>query len=234
MHGRKVNISLSLIVLISLLSITTILLILYAMEVFDQKWAPIVGGMAISSLVSLVQFLIGYKNYRNNEKLEDCGVLEFLSTRGDKKYYSRLINKADAKFDLIFHTSKRFFEDFCEEEAEDNFLIKKLDGNQKLTVRMLLTHRDFLEPEEQPSYDISKRAIKRLTDKYNQRFQVKFYEHEPNHNLFITDKDAVIGPYFKNERGKYLPSIHFRSNASFVAPYKKFFDTEWENAKSFD
>ncbi|MBH0089523.1 hypothetical protein [Pseudoalteromonas sp. NSLLW218] len=234
MHAQKVKISLSLIVLILLFLTTAILLVLYAKEVFEQKWAPIVGGMAISSLVSLVQYLISYKNYRNNEKLEDSGVLEFLSTRGDRRYYSQLINKADAQFDLLFHTSKRFFEDFCEEQPEDNLLIKKLDNNPKLIVRMLLTHRDYLESEEQPSYDISERAIKRLTDKYSERFQVKFYKHEPNHNLFITDKDAVIGPYFKNERGKYLPSIHFRSNASFVAPYKKFFDTEWNNAESFD
>lgn len=234
MHAQKVKVSLSLIVLILLFLTTAILLVLYAKEVFEQKWAPIVGGMAISSLVSLVQYLISYKNYRNNEKLEDSGVLEFLSTRGDRRYYSQLINKADAQFDLLFHTSKRFFEDFCEEQPEDNLLIKKLDNNPKLIVRMLLTHRDYLESEEQPSYDISERAIKRLTDKYSERFQVKFYKHEPNHNLFITDKDAVIGPYFKNERGKYLPSIHFRSNASFVAPYKKFFDTEWNNAESFD
>ncbi|AIY63942.1 hypothetical protein [Pseudoalteromonas piratica] len=231
MYKKHLNVSISVIVLGLLVLGTSVLIFLYHKEVFDEKWAPIVGGMAISSLVSLIQFLINFKNYRNNEKLEDSGVREFLSTRGDRDYYSKLINKANTQFDLLFHTSKRFFEDFCEEQGEDNLLIKLLDKNPNLVVRMLLTHRDYLEERDHLSYDISSKAISRLRKKYGDRFQVRFYCHEPNHNLFITDTDAVIGPYFKNEKGKYLPSIHFRSNASFVAPYKKYFNTEWENAE---
>ena len=97
---------------------------------------------------------------------------------------------------------------------------------------MLLLDEGYLSDEDKAAFEISKNEILRLTKKYPKRFFVRFYKHTPNHNLFLTEKDAVIGPYFENTKGKYLPSIHFRSNAEFVQPYKDYFDKEWEDAQN--
>jgi hypothetical protein len=231
-YRTNIRVSLSTVVFVVLTTTTVVLLYLYAYDKVAQKWAPIVGGMAISVLVSLIQFAINFKSYRNSEKLEDVGIKEFLKTRGDKNYYSKLIENANKEFHLIFHTSKRFFEDFCQDEPGDNLLVKKLDSNVDLTVKILLLHQSLLACDDQPSFDISLREIQRLAQKYHNRFEVRYYMHEPNHNLFLTDNDAIIGPYFTNAKGKYLPSIHFKANASFVAPYRDYFAREWDNAKS--
>ena len=233
-YRTNINISLAKLITGSLLIVTAFLLYFYANGKVSEKWAPIIGGMAVSSLVSLIQFLINYKNYRSSEKLEDCGVKEFLETRGDKNYYSKLINNSNKELRLIFNTSKRFFEDFCQEEQGDNLLTTKLDKNPELKVRMLLTDFDFLSEDDRASFGISKTEIARLSLKYQNRFQVRFYTHVPNHNIFLTDKDAVIGPYFENLKGKYLPSIHLSSNATFVEPYITYFENEWTNAKPND
>jgi len=231
-YRTKIKISLAQLILGLLIITTAFLIYFYTNGKMSEKWAPIIGGMAVSSLVSLIQFGINYKNYRNSEKLQDCGVKEFLNTRGDKDYYSKLIRNSNKDLRLIFNTSKRFFEDFCQEEDGDNLLTTKLDSNPDMSVKMLLTDIDYLSDDDKTSFDISQNEIARLTEKYQERFQVRFYRHVPNHNIFLTDSDAVIGPYFEQRKGKYLPSIHFNSNANFVAPYITYFENEWKNAKS--
>ncbi|MBL4679673.1 MAG: hypothetical protein JKY88_02970 [Pseudomonadales bacterium] len=236
MFAFKTNfkVPLSIILLIILVLFSVVLVYLYANSKLDTKWAPFVGGAAVSSIAALFQYLISFIDYRNNEKLKDSGVIKFLSSRGDKDYYQSLIKNSTTELKLLFHTSKRFWEDFCSDGKGDDLLIEALNTKSNLNVKLLILSKQLLPQEEHSGYDIAQKIIKQMHDKFGDRFQVMYYNHAPTHNIFLSDNDAVIGPYFEHVKSKNSHSIHFKSNAGFVTEYKEYFDKEWLLANDSD
>lgn len=230
----KFKVPLSIILLIVLSLISAFLVYKYANSELDAKWAPFVGGAAVSSLAALFQYLVSFVDYRNNEKLKDSGVIKFLPSRGDKAYYQNLIKNSTSELKLLFHTSKRFCEDFCSNGTGDNLLIEALNTKPNLKVKLLILSKQLLPEDEYAGYEIAQKILKQMQDKFGTRFQVKYYVHAPAHNIFLSDNDAVIGPYFEHAKSKYSHSIHFKSNAGFVTEYKEYFDKDWDLANGTD
>jgi len=230
----KLKVPLSIILLTILVLISTYLVYLYSESELDAKWAPFIGGAAVSSIAALFQYLISFIDYRNNEKLKDSGVIKFLSSRGDKSYYQNLIKNSTSELKLLFHTSKRFCEDFCSDGTGDNLLIETLNTKPNLHVKLLILSKKLLPKDEHAGYEIAQKILKKMQGKFGVRFQVKYYSHAPSHNIFLSDNDAVIGPYFDHAKSKYSHSIHFKSNAGFVTEYKEYFDKDWNLANDTD
>ncbi|WP_448250278.1 hypothetical protein [Thalassotalea agariperforans] len=230
----KFKIPLSIILLLSLVIISIWLVYSYANSDIETKWAPFIGGAAVSSIAALFQYLISFIDYRNNEKLKDSGVVKFLASRGDKSYYQNLIKNSTIELKLLFHTSKRFCEDFCASGKGDNLLIEIMNAKPKLTVKMLILSRGLLHDDDKTSYEIAQKILNQMKSKFGDRFQIKYYNHIPAHNIFLSDNDAVLGPYFEHAKSKYSHSIHFKSNANFVTEYKEYFDKEWDLANDTD
>jgi hypothetical protein len=232
--NQKLKIPFSLIILIGFAGLSITLLWYYSKADIDIRWAPLVGGALVASISSLVHFGISFIDFRNNEKLNDSGVKKFLTRRDDKNYYKTLIESASKELSLLFYTSKRFCEDFCTDGDGDNLLIKCLNNNSELKVRLLVLSKNLIDECDKGNYTIAETSLKKMTDKFGERFEYRFYDHIPTHNIFMSDVDAVIGPYFYNKNSKYSHSIHFRADARYVQDYKTYFDAEWENAKSTD
>jgi len=230
----KLKIPLSIILLSILVLISIYLVYLYSESEVDTKWAPFIGGAAISSIAALFQYLVSFIDYRNNEKLKDSGVIKFLSSRGDKNYYQNLIKNSTSELKLLFHTSKRFCEDFCSNGTGDDLLIEALNTKPNLKVKLLILSKQLLPEDEYAGYEIAQKILKQMQVQFGDRIQVKYYDHAPSHNIFLSDNDAVIGPYFAHAKSKYSHSIHFKSNANFVTEYKEYFDKEWDLANGTD
>jgi hypothetical protein len=229
----KINVSLAKIVLVILIVTSLALLIFYWKGTISEKWAPVIGGAAIASFTALFQYLISYLDYKNNERLSVSGVVNFLTSRDDKEYYANLISNSRKELNCLFFTSKRFCEDFCTPAGNDNLLITQLETQPTLRVRMLVQKKENLPADLHNNYDIANNLLLKMIDKFPERFQVKTYTHVPTHNIFTTEKDAIVGPYFHSKSGKYNHSIHFNSNADYMADYMAYFEKEWTDASNY-
>jgi len=234
LYNTNINIPVSIILLFSLAILSSVLVYLYLFTALDPKWGPLIGGATISSIAALFQYLVSFFDYRNNEKLKDSGVIEFLSSRGDKNYYQKIIKNSRTELKLLFHTSRRFCEDFCSDGKGDNLLIEMLNTKPKLNVKLLILSKPLLPQAEQASYEMASVILLKMQQEFGSRFQVKYYNHTPTHNIFISDNDTIIGPYFEGVKSKYSHSIHFKSNADFITEYKEYFDVEWDKSNDSD
>jgi hypothetical protein len=234
LYNTNINISASIILLVSLAIVSSVLVYLYIFTTFAPKWGALIGGAAISSIAALFQYLVSFFDYRNNEKPKNSGVIEFLSSRGDKKYYQKIVKNSRTELNLLFHTSKRFCEDFCSDGQGDDLLIDMLNTKPKLNVKLLILSKSLLPQSEHAGYDIASVILSKMQQKFGDRFQVKYYNHAPTHNIFISDNDTIIGPYFEGVKSKYSHSIHFKSNADFITEYKEYFDVEWDISNGSD
>lgn len=230
----RVNFSLVNLCLAILIFFTCVLSYFYWKGGLSDKWSAVVGGAVVASFTAIFQYIISYLDYRNNERLAISGVVNFLTSRDDKSYYSNLIENADVELQCLFYTSKRFCEDFCTEGGGDGLLIDKLNSKPELKVKIIIQEKASLPTSQHLNFDIASGKLQFMMEKFPGRFQVKTYKHIPTHNLFMTDKDAVIGPYFYNKNGKYSHSIHFRSDASYVKDFKTYFNEEWADANNYN
>jgi hypothetical protein len=230
----RVNFSLATVTLAILIILSIILVITYSLGNLSGKWSPIVGGAVVASVTALFQFTLSFLDYRNNERLSVAKVQKFLSSRDDRAYYTELVKNCGGRLDCLFFTAKRFCDDFCTDGGNDDLLIRMLHNSPELKVRIMIQERNLLSPDRARDFDSISEKIINLNERFSYRFLVKTYSHIPTHNIFMTEKDAVIGPYFYNKDGKYTHSIHFYKEASFVEDYREYFEYEWTNGKDYN
>ncbi|ABI72978.1 hypothetical protein [Shewanella frigidimarina] len=224
---KRITIPTSIIVLSVFVVISIFLIYFYANSDINNKWAPLIGGALVASISSLIHYSLTIFDLRKNEKLNDSGVIKFLESRDDRDYYGKLIKNTKNELNLLFYTSKRFCEDFCTNGGKDNLLISTMENNPNLIVKLLILDKSHINGGDQHNFEIADVKLKVMQDKFGDRFQVKYYDHIPTHNIFLSEKDAIVGPYFYNANGKFSHSIHFRASAKFIKEYKEYFDAEW-------
>ncbi len=229
----RINFSLAILVLFILILLCATLLLLFSFTHLSDKWSAILGGGVVASVTALFQYAISYLDYRNNERLAISKVKNFLTSRDNKDYYTKLIRDSGGRIDCFFFTAKRFCDDFCTDGGNDNLLIKRLNENQRIRVRLMVQDRSMLPESLQRDFDSIIDKLNELSRRFGERFSVKTYSHIPAHNIFITDKDAIIGPYFNNKKSKYSHSIHFEESADFIKDYKDYFEQEWSDGTDY-
>jgi len=232
-YSTVLSLKLPAIILAIYFLISIILLIVYFLFDFGEKAGALIGGGAVASVFGLMGLLMDYFNYLNTETLDKNGVVKFLGRRDDKKYYSEMISKSNRELKLLFETSNKFCEDFCTSTDGDDLLIRKLVSNENLTVKLLIAEEEFLDNHGKSRLSSSRIILERMIQRFPDRFLVKVYSHSPNHSIFLTDKDAVVGPYFPGVRGRTTRSIHFRRDSSFIEKYVEYFDEEWSSSRDY-
>lgn len=229
---KKFVLGLSTLVILVTISVTLILSYYFYNEPLNSKLSMIYGGALVASFFMLIQFLLSYSDYHNNEKLQRYGVKGLLSKRDDKQYYLNLIKDAKLELNLLFHTGKRFCEDFCGQGGDDGFLIDQITKNKNLKVRVLLQKRETLKENDQLKFDVALKFIDAMKKEFPSRFEVGYYDNSPSHNIFASENDVIVGPYFEHVDGKYTHSMHFKRNAGYVMEYMEFFNCEWDRVNN--
>ena len=230
MFSKNITIPVSKIVLWIYVFAAFILSLLYFFSsLLPQKLEPLIGGGLVSIIAVLAQFLMSYSDYKNNEKLKKHRIIELLERRDDKNYYKKLVQSANKKLDLLFYTGKRFSEDFCQEVAGDDEIISCLRRGVK--IRLLLSSESMLNGHDKSDFQSAVENFKKIKSNFPEQFDFKLYNHIHCHNMFSSELDTIVGPYFYNKRSKYSHSIHFATNAPYVADYLEYFESEWTSAQ---
>lgn len=232
MFRKSINITLSTIVLLIVLIATIVLGYFYFFENQSTKLEAILGGSLVATIFMLIQLILTWKDFNNNELLSRFGLRNILSKRDDKAYYSNLIKSTKKEFNLFFHTGNRFCEDFCGTGGDDDLLINQLRKNKRLKVQLLVQDKDLLSASDQNKFELADEAFSRMKSEFPDRFEVKYYRFTPCHNIFATENDVIVGPYFEHIKGKYTHSVHFKRNASYVDEYMEYFKDEWQKANN--
>lgn len=220
------------ILFVAYLILAAILLGVFFVVDADSKIGALAGGATVAAFFGIINLSLDYYNYLNTETLNKSGVKKFLTRRDDKSYYSELIDSASQEMKLLFETSNKFCEDFCSQGDGDDLLIKKLSVTEDFSVKMLIAKGDQVDEHARQRLQISRGALEEMQRKFPKQFEVRVYDHRPNHSIFLTEKDVIVGPYFPKLRGKNTHSVHFRSGSDFVGMYEKYFDEEWERAEA--
>ncbi|MCH7377877.1 hypothetical protein MM182_21315 [Aeromonas sp. MR19] len=234
MIKKKITISLSKVILWTYISMAILLVALYSFDIITStKWAPLVGGGLVSVVALLVQFTTDYLDYVRNEKIINSGLIGVLERRDDKDFYRNIIKNSKAELKFLFHTGKRFSEDFCQAESGDNEFILAL--TRGVNVKLLLPRVDSITSEkEKQNLTLALERFVEIKDNFKENFEIRLYNHEPHHSIFASDTDIIVGPYFEKRKSKYSQSLHFRTGAAFTLDYIQYFDEEWCNAKGQD
>lgn len=234
MIKNEITISLSKIILSTYTLMALSLTALYSLDIITStKWAPLVGGALVSIVALLVQFITDYLDYVRNEKIINAGLIGVLERRDDKDFYKKVIKNSKVELKFIFHTGKRFIEDFCQVESGDNEFILAL--TRGVNVKLLLPTVDSIKNENEKQNLIS--ALEHFIEikrNFKENFEIRLYNHEPHHSIFASDTDIIVGPYFEKRKSKYSQSLHFKIGAAFTLDYIQYFDEEWGNAESQD
>lgn len=196
----------------------------------NDKIISLVGGATVASLFSILQVGVNWKNYSAYDKYRGLKVKEILAQRDDKKYYENLIVGCNDVVDIMGVSCKRFLEDFADRESNSHVLIDALDRRKNIKIRLLVAGMEYAPEEIKDNFERIKARMDLLKKTYGERFDYKYYLHEPVHSYVRVDTDILVGPHFSGVSSKHSPAIHLDSSSSFVEKYIKYFEDEWERA----
>lgn len=227
------NIYLSKIIIVLLAFAIIVIILLYYQEP-DPKQSALLGGLATGLMVAGLQLLLSWTEHVENEKIKRLRVKQILATRDDEKLYRRIIDNANSQVLMLANTAYRFLEDFADEDIarqDKRALIKALERG--VSVKILLPEPQYLTLEDdKDKANISARKFNNLKSKFGDKFQVRYYNHSPAHNLLVVDHECLAGPIFPDISSKNSPAIYTDDESTFIKPYIKYFEAEWDKASA--
>lgn len=217
-----------------LLAVAIIVLILLYYQELDPKQSALLGGLATGLMVAGLQLFLSWTEHVENEKIKKLRVKQILATRDDEKLYRGIIDNANNRVFMLANTASRFLEDFADEDIarqDKRALIKALERG--VSVKILLPKPQYLTLEDDKhKAKISARKFSILKTKFGDNFQVRYYNHSPAHNLLVVDHECLAGPIFPDISSKNSPAIYTDDESTFIKPYIKYFEAEWDKAAS--
>lgn len=227
------------IIIFSLLILT--ILILLVLFIFDTlsgpKWSTVISGLLTGFIIALFQAFLSWYEFKKIDKLKDLKIIEILPNREDSVYYGKLISRSTNEIKLLGVTAQRFLDDFGSDNsnapAHKKVLIKTLDDNDDIKVMILIADYDVIKDSRDNSnkYSSAKDRLYALSKEYKNKFQFRYYKHEPTHSIMIIDNECIVGPIFPHVESKYTPAIHLHADSSFARQYIKYFDEEWNKCQ---
>jgi len=195
----------------------------------ENKWNPILGGLATGLLLVIVQYLFSWYEHVEREKLARLGLENALDNKRKREYYGDLIQSANTSIDLMGKTGYHFLEDFANSSGshkETNALFEAL-RKPNMRVRFLFPSSRFLTGGDQNRATESEAQLKTLKSKYT-NFTYRYFDHVECHSIFIADDDVIIGPFFPGLPSMDTPALHVRADAYYARKYLEYFDAEWD------
>jgi hypothetical protein len=194
----------------------------------SEEIENIIGGAFVTMIAVMIQFLASWEDHRNSEFLKKNGVINFLDRRDDKIYYRGLVDSADEYINMMFYTARRFVDDFCSTVDGDNSLILAL--SRGVEVKLLVASETQIDKSEIADLEKTIEKLRSLKQKYNYPISVRKYNNQPAHNIFSTEVDTVVGPYFHPKERRYNHSIHLYTRAKFTKGYLNYFNDVWDKS----
>lgn len=235
---RTSTIRYSFIIFSSLIGLIILLFILYWLEVIENpKVSTVISGLLTGFIVALFQAILAWYEIKKIEKLKELKIIEILPSREDPVYYGNLISRSSKEIKLLGVTAQRFLDDFGNGSpnapAHKKVLIKALNENNDIKVKLLIAHYDVIEdnPENLNKYNLANPALAKLSQEYQNKFEYRYYKHEPTHSVLIIDNECIVGPIFPHVESKYTPAIHLHTDSAFARHYIKYFDEEWNKCQ---
>ena len=100
-----------------------------------------------------------------------------------------------------------------------------------ITVRILLPLNKYLPTEEKKNAGkIVLEKYKELHNRYNNKIEIRYFDHSPAHSIFRVDDTCIVGPVFPEVESKYTPALHLLNTSPMAIKYINYFDSEWEDA----
>jgi len=227
------------IIIFSFLILTILLLLI--LFIFDTlsgpKWSTVISGLLTGFIIALFQAFLSWYEFKTTDKLKDLKIRKILPSREDPVYYGNLISRSTNEIKLLGVTAQRFLDDFGSDSpnapAHKKVLINALDDNDDIKVRLLIANYDVVKDNKDNAnkYSLAKNRLITLSEKYKNKFEFRYYKHEPTHSIMIIDNECIVGPIFPHVESKYTPAIHLHADSSFARHYIKYFDEEWNKCQ---
>lgn len=220
------------VLVVIILSVITIGLI-FLFFVSDNKISNLIAGAASGLAVSIVQLILSWEDYVQNEKFSDLKLIKVLDKRDERDKYQRYIQGSTQEIDLMGVTASRFFRDFADldrEATEDaKVILNALERNVR--IRVLLPNRSFLPNDKQADFDAVKCCVEKIREKYNDKIELRYFDHIPAHSILKVDDECIVGPIFPGLSSKYTPALHLKTKSHYALKYIEYFDREWKECE---
>lgn len=214
------------------LSLATIFLIVIYWKTENNPWSSILGSLIAGLIVAIIQFLIAWQDYKENEKLKKLKLIEILYNRNERSWYANYIAEANNQIDVMGVTAVRLFDHFASTDNNapetDKVLIRVLEKG--IVVRLLLPDEDHL-PNNEKKQDANK-VRKKHQDLVKQfpNLEMRYFKHIPAHSIFRVDDECIVGPVFPELESKYTPGLRLKNKSPLASKYIEYFEKEWNNA----
>jgi hypothetical protein len=225
----QVNVRLPIVVLVLLVVATIIAGTYYYKGEANSKATALFGSLLTGLILVILQFLFSYAEYKALSRIQELGVKDILVHRDDKDFYRQLINKARKRIDVMGVTAARFMEDFADlssGHSETTELLQALSRGAE--VRILVPDPKYLtRVSDQSKAETAARLFKAIV---SDKFQYRYFEHEPAHSIVVIDDECLIGPVLPEVASRHTPAIYIERNSEYSRRYLEYFDKEWEKA----
>ena len=194
----------------------------------------ITTSLTAGLIIALIQFLLDWKKHYQSEQLHILGVKKILSNREDEDYYRDKISESQDRLWILGNTSSRLLKDFADDrisKEKRRALIKALERGVEVKI-LVADKRHLATPKEKASFDVAKNRFREIKSEFPDKFNFKYYSHQPNHSIFVFDNECFVGPIFKGLKSRDTPSIYTQTNKDFAKNYLSHFEDEWKNAKN--
>ena len=219
-------------IIIIVLSLATIFLVVIYWKTENNPWSSILGSLIAGLIVAIIQFLIAWQDYKENEKLKKLKLIEILYNRNERSWYANYIAEANNQIDVMGVTAVRLFDHFASTDNNapetDKVLIRVLEKG--IVVRVLLPDEDHL-PNNEKKQDANK-VRKKHQDLVKQfpNLEMRYFKHIPAHSIFRVDDECIVGPVFPELESKYTPGLRLKNKSPLASKYIDYFEKEWNNA----
>lgn len=134
------------VIIIIVLSLATLFLGVIYWKTENNPWSSILGSLIAGLIVAIIQFLIAWQDYKENEKLKKLKLIEILYNRDNRSWYANYITEATKRIDIMGVTAVRFFDHFVNTDInapkEAKVIIDALQSG--VNVRLLLPAEKYL------------------------------------------------------------------------------------------
>ena len=222
-----------------LLVIIFVLLIagsLYYAYIFKEStkdlYLSILVGISTGFTIALVQFLLAWREQKQIDIFEGMGVINVLPARDNRKIYGDIIRNTSERLWVMGNTATRLLQHFAVEghtsNEDEKVLLNILDKG--VDVKILIAKKTKLTRDsDKEIFSSTKKRLENLKSTYD-NFDFKYYNHDPNHSIFVFDNECFLGSIFENLPSKETPVIRMKTNSEFATKYIDAFKYEWEKA----
>lgn len=189
--------------------------------------AAIFSGLLTGCALLFIQLIFGVRQSYELFKQKKLRIKKILPYREGKDFYEELINDAVHSIDIAGTTISRFLTDFAHPSRTDSQAL--LDAVRRGVKIRFLIPKNLSESDELKARQSIIRTAE-INRTSSVRIEIRRFNRDPAHSIFVSDEDCLIGPVFPNVASKDSPAIHTVKKSELAKPYLEYFNNEWENA----